>query len=126
MKTLLKLEEVAMAAISIYFLSLHDLGLSAWAWLLLFFAPDISMLGYLANARIGAFTYNLIHHKGFAIFVIAIGYFMKVESLIAVGILMFAHSSVDRILGYGLKLNTGFKDTHLGSLEKKIVPSQGS
>lgn len=119
MKTVLKAEEAAMTAVAIYFLWQHSLGLSAWLWVLLFFAPDISMLGYLANPRIGAFTYNLFHHRGVAILVAALGYYLNIEVLLSVGILLFAHASFDRIWGYGLKYETGFKDTHLGSLEKK-------
>jgi uncharacterized protein DUF4260 len=119
MKTLIKLEELALTAIAIYFLAQHDLGLSVWIWALLFFSPDISMLGYLLNNKIGALSYNLFHHKGIAILVITLGYFMKLEVLVSIGILLFAHASFDRIFGYGLKYFTDFKDTHLGSLEKK-------
>ena len=118
MKIVLKLEEAAMTAIALYFLSLHSLGLSAWIWTLLFFAPDISMLGYLVNARTGAYVYNLFHHKGFALLLVTVGFLADIEILIAAGILLFAHASFDRIWGYGLKFVTGFKDTHLGSLDK--------
>lgn len=116
MKYVLKLEELAMTFLVIYFLNQHLLGLSWWVWALLFFAPDISMLGYLVNTRTGAFCYNLFHHKGIAILVIAIGFLMNVEMALAVGILLFAHSSFDRIWGYGLKYEDNFKNTHLGML----------
>ena len=56
-----------MTAIAIYFLSVYNLGLSFWVWILLFFTPDIGMLGYLVNPRIGAVSYNLFHHKGIAL-----------------------------------------------------------
>ena len=46
MKNVLKLEEIGMMAIGIYFLTIHNLNLSIWIWLLIFFTPDISMLGY--------------------------------------------------------------------------------
>jgi Domain of unknown function (DUF4260) len=121
MKTVLKFEEAAMAVIALYALSFHSLGLAGWIWVLLFFTPDISMLGYLAGAKSGAFIYNLFHHKGVAIAIIAIEYFLRSELVLSVGILLFAHASFDRIWGYGLKYVTGFKDTHLGSLEKKPV-----
>lgn len=124
MKTGLKLEKATMTAVALYALWFYNLGLSTWIWVVLFFLPDISMLGYLVNPRIGAFTYNLFHHKGIAIFLVATGYFLKMEVLIAVGILLFAYASFDRIWGYGLKYATGFKDTHLGSLEKQ--PLQAS
>lgn len=118
MKTTLKLEEAAMTIVALYFLSLPSLGLSGWVWALLFFAPDISMLGYAANTKIGTLCYNIFHQKGVAIVLAAVGYFFELEVLLSVGILLFAHASFDRIWGYGLKYETGFKDTHLGSLEK--------
>lgn len=121
MKATLKLEEAAMTAIAIYFLSYYSLGLPVWAWVLLFFAPDISMMGYAVNAKIGALCYNLFHHKGVALLLAAAGYFSHIEPLTAIGILLFAHASFDRIWGYGLKYQTGFKDTHLGSLEKAVT-----
>jgi hypothetical protein len=114
MKTILKFEEAAMMLVGMYFLYVYNLSLPVWVWVLLFFAPDIGMLGYLVNNRVGAISYNIFHHKGLALAVGFIGYFMGNEVLIAVGALLFAHSSFDRMLGYGLKCYSGFKDTHLG------------
>jgi len=119
MKTILKLEELAMTAIGIYLLSIYNLNLSFWVWIFLFFSPDIGMLGYLINTRIGAFTYNIFHHKGIAVALAVTGYYLGNDVLTAVGILLFAHASFDRIMGYGLKYEDSFKHTHLGSLEKK-------
>lgn len=116
MKSILKLEELALTAVALYALSFHLLGLSPWLWVLLFFAPDISMLGYLVNAKVGAITYNLFHHRGIALLVLAAGYFAKAEIGVSIGILLFAHASFDRILGYGLKYASDFKDTHLGRI----------
>lgn len=118
MKTILKLEEAAMATIGIYLLTIYNLHLSFWVWIILFFTPDIGMLGYLINTRIGAFTYNLFHHKGIAIALAVTGYYFSNDVLTAIGILLFAHASFDRIMGYGLKFEDSFKNTHLGSLEK--------
>ena len=118
MKFILQLEEAAMAAIAIYFLTFHSLGWSFWIWALLFFSPDISMLGYLINTRVGAVTYNIFHHKGIALAVVAIGLLSQNELLIAIGTLMFAHASFDRIFGYGLKYGDSFGNTHLGRIGK--------
>lgn len=118
MKIILKLEEAAMAAIAIYFLSIDNLGLSGWVWVILFFTPDISMLGYLLNTQTGAITYNLFHHKAIALLIAATGYYLHNDVVTAIGILLFAHASFDRIWGYGLKYPDNFKNTHLGSLEK--------
>jgi hypothetical protein len=118
MKTILKLEEAAMASIGIYFLTIYNLNLSFWIWIFLFFTPDIGMLGYLINTKVGAVTYNLFHHKGIAIVLVAAGHYFNFDVVIAIGILLFAHASFDRIMGYGLKYGNSFKNTHLGSLEK--------
>ena len=118
MKTILKLEEAAMAAIGIYLLSNYQLGLSVSAWALLFFAPDISMLGYLINAKVGGATYNLFHHKGIAIVLAILGYLFHYDILTATGILLFAHASFDRVWGYGLKYSDSFSNTHLGRIGK--------
>lgn len=116
MKTILKAEELAMTAVAVYFLNIYNLGISWWVWALLFFSPDISMLGYLHNTKTGAVCYNLFHHKGIAIAVVAIGFHFSNDICIAAGILLFAHACFDRILGYGLKHADSFKHTHLGSL----------
>ena len=116
MKLTLKIEEAAMAITALYFLSFHMLGLSLWIWILLFFTPDISMLGYIFGNRTGAICYNIFHHKGVALFLAFAGYFLHIETLLSIGILLFAHSSFDRIWGYGLKSFAGFKHTHLGML----------
>jgi hypothetical protein len=117
MERILKAEEVAMLGIGLYFLSLHHLGVAAWLWFFIFFSPDISMLGYLINNRIGANLYNFFHHRGIAIACVAIGYFLGYEVLISAGILLFAHASFDRIFGFGLKYPSSFNDTHLGKLK---------
>jgi hypothetical protein len=125
MKLILKIEEALMTAVALYALSFHSLGLSAWVWVILFFLVDLSMLGYLANARIGAVIYNIFHHKGFALIILSIGYFIQSELLLATGLVLFAHASFDRIWGYGLKFETGFKDTHLGSSnQKRMAPTE--
>jgi Domain of unknown function (DUF4260) len=116
MKYTIKLEELAMTSVAIYLLSLHSLGLSWWVWIVLFFTPDISMLGYLFNTRVGALSYNIFHHKGIALVIVVLGMYLDMELLIAVGLLLFAHSCFDRIWGYGLKYPDNFKNTHLGAL----------
>jgi len=116
MKNLLKSEEVFITALAIYFLTQHTLGLSWWIWTILFFSPDISMLGYLAGTRVGAYSYNLFHHRGIALVIAFTGFISHQEILISIGVLLFAHASFDRIWGYGLKFTDDFKHTHLGWL----------
>jgi Domain of unknown function (DUF4260) len=117
MKAILKLEEAAMFILCIYALSLFHV--SWWVYLLVFIAPDISFLGYAAGNKVGAVCYNLFHHKGIAVAIFVTGFLLENEWLQIIGIILFGHSSMDRMLGYGLKLNEGFKYTHLGTMGKK-------
>jgi len=119
MKISISIEEAALTLLGICFLTHYSLGISVWWWLLLFFSPDVSMLGYLVNTRIGAITYNLFHHRAVAITVAALGYYLHNDITTSIGILLFAHSSFDRMMGYGLKYPDAFKHTHLGWLPDK-------
>lgn len=110
----LQSEEVAITGIAVYFLTQHSLGFSFWVWIPLFLIPDLSMLGYIFNTHVGAFTYNLFHHRGLALLISVIGFLLHQEVTTTLGILLFAHSSFDRILGYGLKYIDSFNHTSLG------------
>ena len=117
MKNILKLEELAMFMISAF--ALYWLKAEWWYYLLLLFGPDISMLGYLAGNKTGAALYNLFHHKAIAIALFALGWLLPVEIFQLAGLVLFGHASMDRVFGYGLKLNEGFKYTHLGMIGKR-------
>lgn len=114
MAVIIKMEEAAITAISIYFLSTFNLGVTLWVWVLLFFSPDLSILAYLISPRVGAFVYNLFHHRAIAVILFALGFFLHNDMAIAAGILLFSHSSFDRMMGYGLKFDDDFKHTSLG------------
>ena len=121
MKKLIRLEEIAMLGLCIF--GLYLLHVSWWYYLMLLIGPDLSMLGYLAGKKIGAISYNLFHHKGIAISVFVFGLIFSSWILQVFGIILFGHSSMDRILGYGLKHFSSFTDTHLGKIgsQKKIA-----
>lgn len=114
MKPLLKLEELLMFTLALFLFSRLDASWGLFA--LLFFAPDLSMLGYLVNPRLGAWTYNLIHHKGLGITLYVLGSLLTIPWLVFTGTLLFAHSSFDRVFGYGLKHEDSFHNTHLGKI----------
>lgn len=117
MKWILKLEELAMFGLCVCALNL--LNQEWWWFLLLVLGPDISMIAYAAGNKIGAFVYNLFHHKGVAVVLFMIGLLANISVLEVTGIVLFGHSSMDRMFGYGLKLNNGFKYTHLGIIGKE-------
>ncbi len=114
MKNILKLEELAMFALGIFMYGL--LGYPWWLFLVLILTPDIGMLGYLFNPRLGAIGYNILHHKGIAILLYFFGMYLSFPVIEMIGVILFTHSSMDRIFGYGLKFDKGFKYTHLGEI----------
>lgn len=114
MKKLIQLEELAMFLLSIYLFS--RLPFAWWWYPALILSPDISMIGYAAGNKVGAFCYNFVHHKAVAIAVYIAGLYWPNEILQLTGLILFGHSSMDRMLGYGLKTNEGFKFTHLGEI----------
>jgi len=116
MKTVIKLEEVGLFILGIYLFSL--LNYQWWWFLVLLLAPDFSMLGYVFNNKTGAFMYNIFHHRGIAVLIYLTGCYLKLEPLQLVGVILFSHSAMDRMFGYGLKYEQGFKYTHLGEIGK--------
>lgn len=114
MKAVIRIEEAAMFLFSIFMFNQLDF---AWWWFpVLLFTPDLSMLGYLHDARTGALSYNLIHHKGVGLAVFLLGTFLLLPVLQLAGSILFGHSSLDRVFGYGLKYTDSFQHTHLGML----------
>lgn len=79
-----------------------------WGALLVFFAPDLSFLGYLLGPRTGAFCYNAVHIYAFGAASLAIGLMMPIPLLAVLGALWLAHSGFDGMLGYGLKSPKAF------------------
>jgi hypothetical protein len=109
---------VAVAAIALYGLT----GVSWWFFALLILAPDLSMAGYLAGPRVGAVAYNAFHVLVFPLLLALFGVWFSHSPVVAVGLIWIAHIAVDRALGYGLKLPTDFRDTHLGRIGRDFSP----
>jgi hypothetical protein len=119
MKLLIQLEEAAMLGLGIYLFSL--LPYVWWVFPALLLLPDVSMIGYAFGSKAGAWLYNLAHHKGIAIGVYILGVYTQSEVLHLAGVILFSHSCMDRLFGYGLKYEKGFTFTHLG----EIGPDKG-
>jgi len=86
-------------------------------------APDLSAIGYLAGPRVGAVTYNLVHNWAFAVAFALLAVVIDSVWPMVVATAVAAHVGWDRALGYGLKLPTGFLDTHLGRIGRKAPPA---
>jgi hypothetical protein len=114
MKNYIQAEAIVPFILSVILINLLPVHFAWWVWILLFLAPDISMIGYFANNKIGAIIYNLFHYQLIAIIVAGIGLALQQPYVELAGLILLGHSSLDRAMGFGLKLNEGFKFTHLG------------
>ncbi len=113
-KRIIHVEGAIMFLAMLYLYGVY--GFKWWVFIVFLFAPDISMLGYLANNRIGAIVYNLCHTYIVSGLAILVGLFFQVELLFVIGIIWTAHIGIDRLCGFGLKYKTAFKNTHLQKL----------
>ncbi|ANE45632.1 hypothetical protein SY83_04200 [Paenibacillus swuensis] len=113
-RNLIKIEGLLVFAACIYAYVMSDYKL-LWffAFLLL---PDLSMFGYLGGNRIGAISYNLAHTYVISGLILFLGILANSDMLIQVGLIWTAHIGMDRVMGYGLKYETHFKDTHLNRI----------
>lgn len=89
---------------------------SWWMFIALLLIPDLAMLPYLLNPKVGSLSYNIVHS-----YLLPLGMATVAIAIYRVGILPFlciwtAHIGMDRFLGYGLKYSRSFGSTHLGAL----------
>ena len=114
-RLLLHLEGLAvfLAAIALYITQIQG---AWWLFLLLLFLPDVSMLGYALNPKLGAITYNLVHTYTTPILLGALALVIGWQTGELLAVMLLAHIGMDRTLGYGLKYAEGFKVTHFSRL----------
>jgi hypothetical protein len=96
-------------------------GWTGAPWILLvplLLLPDLSMLGYVRGPRLGAILYNAVHNWAVGLGVLGLGVAADSMVLLVAGAVLIAHTGMDRLAGYGLKLPTGFHETHLGRIGK--------
>jgi hypothetical protein len=80
--------------------------------------PDLAIAGYLGGPRSGAFIYNFVHNWAFGLAIAGAGLAFGIAPLALAGTVLIAHTGMDRAAGYGVKLASGFGDTHLGRIGK--------
>jgi hypothetical protein len=112
-----RLEWAAVAAAALAFYAMA--GVSWWLFAVLILAPDLSMLGYLAGPRVGAIAYNALHILIVPVLLALAGSLSGNAMATAIALIWIAHIAIDRALGYGLKLSSGFQDTHLGRIGRQ-------
>jgi hypothetical protein len=110
-RPLLHLEGAAIFAISLF--AYHWSHGSWLVFALLFLVPDLSMLGYVASARIGATTYNAVHNYVMPLALAGYSFGTNHPVILGFSLIWIGHIGFDRMLGFGLKYPTRLKDTHL-------------
>lgn len=115
--SILKIEHAAIfiAATVAYVL----VGGSWWLYAVLFFTPDISFAAYLAGPRFGAIIYNALHSWVGPAILLTFSLWLDLPMGNAVALIWIAHIGFDRMLGYGLKHTSDFRDTHLGRIGRQ-------
>ncbi len=71
------------------------------------------MLGYLVSLSTGSAVYNLGHALFLPLILFVIALYIHRPLPSAIAIIWFSHIAFDRLVGYGLKYPTSFKETHL-------------
>lgn len=90
-----------------------DQGYSGWVFVLLLLSFDLSMVGYLVNPRLGSWGYNLAHTYISPAVLLAVAWALDAPLGLQIALIWTAHIGMDRLVGYGLKYATSFKETHL-------------
>jgi hypothetical protein len=110
------------ASLAAFFAGLDE----AW-WLVpaLLFLPDVAIAGYARSSRAGALAYDLAHSYPAPALVGALAVLSDSPVGQGVALIWFAHIGMDRALGYGLKYDTDFTDTHLGRIGPEPGPGHG-
>lgn len=110
---------VRVDAAVIFTLAVTTIALTHGGWTqfaLLLFVPDVSMLGYLVNRRVGAAMYNAGHMHAVPVAILVWSITTGHTAWMTPALTWVAHIAMDQAFGYGLKLPTAFKDTVLGRL----------
>lgn len=103
---------VFLSSIALYW----QIGANGWLFILLLFAPDLAFIPYMFNKSIGVRIYNIAHTYTLSISLAVISLLVGWQLGIALGLIWTAHIGLDRLMGYGLKYQADFKDTHLTRL----------
>jgi hypothetical protein len=114
-RTVIRLEGFALFAIATGLYSVS--GGPWWMFFVLLLVPDVTFAAYLLGPRAGAAAYNALHSLVGPIALGAAGFYFTATPLpMQIALIWLAHVGADRALGFGLKYESGFSDTHLGRI----------
>lgn len=113
-RLLLHLEGLAVLTVSLVLYANQNFGWGTFA--LFLFAPDLAIIPYAINKRVGQIAYNLVHT---IIFPLAFAFYsvMNANDIgIQASLIWFAHIGMDHLFGYGFKYPSSFKETHFSRI----------
>ncbi len=111
---LLRIESLAILALALVAYSYY--GFSWWVLVVLFLVPDLAAFGYLAGPKVGAAVYNAVHTHTAPVLFGTLALLLGWQLGLQLALIWVVHIAVDRLVGYGLKYSTGFKNTHLSQV----------
>ena len=107
----LRLEGLTVLLTAVVLYAQLEAGWLLFALLLL--TPDLAMLPYLINPRLGALVYNAVHSYVLPLALAAVASLGSFPTLLPLALIWLAHIGMDRTAGYGLKYGDAFNHTHL-------------
>ena len=110
-RPLIQFEYACAFLLTLFFYWYSDFSLLLFFLLLL--VPDITMIGYIINTKIGATIYNAGHSFLLPLVLLVISFMIVHALILMISLIWLAHIFMDRALGYGLKYTDSFKQTHI-------------
>ncbi|WP_025114893.1 DUF4260 domain-containing protein [Lysinibacillus fusiformis] len=111
LRKIISLEYVIAFILTVFFYG--HLDFSWLSFILFLLLPDITMVGYMINSKMGALCYNMGHSLVIPAVLLVIGFTLAIPTLLMIALIWLAHIFLDRALGYGLKYDEAFTKTHL-------------
>jgi hypothetical protein len=106
---------VLVLAVTLYARS----GSRWWVFAACFLLPDVAFAAYVLGARAGSYAYNVAHSYVLPVLLFAFAVIAARPAWLMPAVLIWlAHIGWDRMLGYGLKSERSFDETHLGPIGK--------
>lgn len=89
---------------------------SWWAFVIFLLTPDLPLLLYPLDQRLGSIVYNLVHNIVFPLALAILSIFNGNDLGLQVALIWLAHIGMDRAFGYGFKYIGQFKETHFSRI----------
>jgi len=109
-RALLHLEGLAILVASLVVYANMDFSWGTFALFLL--APDLVVVIYMTNQKVGSVAYNIVHSIILPLSLALYSVLTDNSLGIQASLIWFAHIGMDHIFGYGFKYIGQFKETH--------------